>query len=232
MRVARAGQSAHSPQGILIQWANEQDPWVRAIVAAVLEEQGPVENDVIDKSFEILLRTNGLSDDAAAVDVPLLVEDALSAEEDASMTIDRLRDVVGVNALAPDQTIEFDKNLTILFGQNGSGKTGYARVIKRAAGARSQENILGNVASGAASPMPRACFDLTVDSTYQEVDWSNDVGRDPLNRVRVFDSQTATLHVDDNLDYIFTPADLARFSDVTDAIVLAQQRVTAAKDTR
>ena len=232
MGVVQAGQSALSPLGILVRWANEQEPWVRALVAAVLERQGPVENDVIDQSFDILLRTNGLGDDAASVDVPLLVEDALSAAEDAPMTIDRLRDVVGVNALAADQTVEFDDNLTILFGQNGSGKTGYARIIKRAAGARSLEEILGNVASDATSLEPGACFDLTVDGTSRTVDWSNDTGLDPLNRIRVFDSQTATLHVDNNLDYIYTPAELARFSDVTDAIVAVQRRVTTEGETR
>ena len=232
MGVVQAGQSARSPQGILVQWANEQKPWVRALVAAVLEKQGPVENEEIDKSFGILLQANGLRDDAASVDVPLLAEDALSAEEDTSMTIVRLRDVVGVNALAADQTVEFGDNLTILFGQNGSGKTGYARVIKRAANARSPEDILGNVASDTTSPKPRACFDLTVDGSSQTVDWSNDIGLAPLTRIRVFDSQTATLHVDDDLAYIFTPAELARFTDATDAIVAVQERVTGEKATR
>ena len=232
MGVVQAGQSAVSPLGVLVEWANEQEPWVRALVAAVLQRQGPVENDVIDKSFEILLQSNGLCDDTAPVDVPLLVEDALSAAEDASMTINRLRDVVGVNALAADQTVKFDDNLTILFGQNGSGKTGYARIIKRAAGARSLEDILGNVASDATSPEPGACFDLTVGGTSQAVDWSNDIGLAPLNRIRVFDTQTAALHVDNNLDYIFTPAELARFSDVTDAILAVQERVSTEKETR
>ena len=232
MGVVQAERSACSPLGILVQWANEQEPWVRALVAAVLEKQGPVENSDIDKSFEILLRTNHLSDDAASVDEPLLAEDALSAAEDVPMAINRLRDVVGVNALAADQTVEFGDNLTILFGQNGSGKTGYARIIKRAAKARSHEDILGNVASDAASPKPKACFDLTVDGTPLAVDWSNDIGLAPLTRIRVFDSQTATLHVDSNLDYIFTPAELARFSDVTDAIVAVQKRVTAEKEIR
>ena len=225
-------QSARSPQGILVRWANKQAPWARFLVTDVLEQQGPVENDVIEKSFEALLRANGLRDDAASVEVPMLADDAPSAVEDASMTLDRLRDVVGVNALAADQTIEFDRKLTILFGQNGSGKTGYARIIKRAAGARSLEDILGNVASGAATPKPGACFDLTVDGNSQTVDWSNDKGLAPLNQIRVFDSQTATLHVDDNLEYIFTPAELARFTDVNDAIVAVQQRVTSEKAAR
>ncbi len=226
MSMVQAGQGAPSPRGILVQWANEQESWVRVLVAAVLEKGGPLENDVIERSFEVLLQANGLCDEVAPADAPELVDIASPASEDASMTIDRLRDVAGVNALAADQTIEFDKKLTILFGQNGSGKTGYARIIKRAVGARSHEEILGNVASGATSPKPRACFDLTVGGTSQAVDWSNDVGRDPLNRVRVFDSQTAALHVDNNLEYIFTPAELARFSDVTHAIATVQERVT------
>lgn len=47
------------------------------------------------------------------------------------MELSRLFEVEHANALAPEQTLEFDADLTVLFGQNGSGKTRYARILKR-----------------------------------------------------------------------------------------------------
>jgi len=38
----------------------------------------------------------------------------------------------GVNALANDQTIEFCPSLTVVFGANAAGKSGYTRILKRA----------------------------------------------------------------------------------------------------
>src|ERR1700691_2620510 len=60
----------------------------------------------------------------------------------------------GVNALAADQTLKFAPGLTIVYGDNGAGKTGYIRILKQACRARGQELILGNVTSGVAPPKP------------------------------------------------------------------------------
>jgi hypothetical protein len=60
----------------------------------------------------------------------------------------------GVNALATDQTLKFVPGLTIVYGDNGAGKTGYIRILKQACRARGQEAILGNVISGIAPPKP------------------------------------------------------------------------------
>lgn len=54
----------------------------------------------------------------------------------------------GVNALAPEQTVAFGPNLTIVFGQNAAGKSGYTRILKRACRSRFTEDVLGNVLSG------------------------------------------------------------------------------------
>src|SRR3990172_8850321 len=53
----------------------------------------------------------------------------------------------GVNALAPEQTITFGENLTIVYGRNTAGKSGYTRILKRACRSRFTEEILGNVLS-------------------------------------------------------------------------------------
>ena len=225
MEIDQAAPSTHSPQAVLVQWANEQESWIRILVKEVLARQGPVDDSVVEESFETLLREHGLSESAASVNVPLLTEGAPAAGSETSMTLDRMTDVIGVNALAGGQTIEFAKHLTVLFGQNGSGKTGYARIIKRAAKSRTHEELLGNVASGSILDGPRARFELTVDGKSQTLDWSNEVGIAPLDRIRVFDGQTASLHIDNDLGYIFTPAELVRFTDVTDAIRAVQERI-------
>ena len=232
MEAQRASPSSLSPQGVLVQWANEQESWIRILVEGVLARQGPLDDKVIDEAFETLLQVHGLGKDTESVNVPLLAEHASVANGGTPMTLDRLSDVVGVNALAAGQTIDFDNHLTVLFGQNASGKTGYARIIKRAAGARTHEDLLGNVASEPRPDEPRARFELTVDGIPQSVDWSNQIGLSPLDAISFFDSQAATLHVDSNLDYIFTPAELARFGDVTDAIMAVQTRIQRERSTR
>jgi predicted ATPase len=58
-----------------------------------------------------------------------------------------LRELIGVNALASDQRLSFGTpGLTIVYGDNGSGKSGYARVLKAALGPHVREEILRHVA--------------------------------------------------------------------------------------
>src|SRR5207245_5511131 len=54
----------------------------------------------------------------------------------------------GVNALASDQTITFGTNLTVIYGPNAAGKSGYTRILKVACRSRFTEEVLGNVLSG------------------------------------------------------------------------------------
>ena len=49
-----------------------------------------------------------------------------------------------MNALAENQTLKFAAGLTVVYGDNGAGKTGYIRILKQACRARGREQILGN----------------------------------------------------------------------------------------
>ena len=42
----------------------------------------------------------------------------------------KLYDIKGVNRLVPAQELTFGENLTVIYGENGTGKTGYSRIIQ------------------------------------------------------------------------------------------------------
>src|SRR6476660_7471872 len=60
----------------------------------------------------------------------------------APCTLLQLSDLHNVNALAPDQTLTFGRQLTVVFGGNGSGKSGYARVLGCAGFSRGDKEVL------------------------------------------------------------------------------------------
>src|SRR5262249_12262576 len=70
---------------------------------------------------------------------------AIKGNQTAAVSLTGVTHHCGVNALASEQTVTFGPNLTIVFGWNAAGKSGYARILKRACRSRSVENILGNV---------------------------------------------------------------------------------------
>ncbi len=217
-----------SARKLLVDWANQQDGWVRRLAGEVLLTRQPVTAAVLDETYEAYLIEKGLGDGDAA-DQPKLVLDETVSAEAAGFTIDKLEAVEGVNALAADQSIAFNAGLTVLFGENGAGKTGYARVLKQLAAVRTAEPILPNVHDVTAPQDLKARITYSTSSdAATTLDWRGEAGLAPFTRLGVFDSPALHLHVDNDLTYVYTPSDLALFPHVSSAIGALKDRLDAA----
>lgn len=213
-----------SPKRLLINWANTQDAWLRAIVAEIILTRKQLPDSEIERIYGIFLAEKAISD-AEQPDVPML-ELAESEETlDEQLAIVSVDEVRGVNALAEGGVIEFDPGLTILFGQNASGKTGYARIIKRAAAVRTVEPVLPNAYASGFQPDPSARIKYKLDGKSAEITWNNEAGVPPFTRIGVFDSASVNIHLDNELGYVYTPAELALFSNTAEDIKRLQGQI-------
>lgn len=216
-----------TPRRLLVDWANKQDAWVRQLVAeTILSRQEPGE-DILEKVYTAFLAEKGLSGQPQP-EVPTLVLDEVEATKDDVLELTSLQHVEHVNALAADQSLEFDADLTVLFGQNGSGKTGYARILKRISAVRTPEDILPNAHTPAdTGTVPSAQITYRLAGKQHTVQWKNQAGLAPFTRISVFDAAAVSLHVDSDLGYVYTPAELALFSHVASGIRGVQRMIGA-----
>jgi len=129
----------------------------------------------------------------------------------------------GVNALAEDQTLRFGPHLTVVYGDNAAGKTGYIRILKSACRARRQEQILGNVVSGAAPLSPVVSIKYEVGTEPQAREWAGNGEDEFISRVSVFDTQCAAVYLSEKTDVAFRPFGL----DLFDKLVKACKAVRA-----
>lgn len=210
------------PKRLLIDWANKQDGWVRRLVGLVIASQRPVSDDQTGELFELYLAEKGLQGSAPAVEPPLPYTSMGAAQADA-LRLSTMSNVAGVNALSPGAKIEFSPGLTILYGENGTGKTGYARILKRLSAVLDPEEILPNI-HAVTRQAPAATIKYQLGSVDVSFDWHNEVGVSPFTRMSVFDSPAVNLRVDDNLSYVFTPAEISLFSYVAAGLRAVQER--------
>ncbi len=116
-----------------------------------------------------------------------------------------------VNALAPGERLTFGKSgLTVIYGENGAGKSGYARVLKQLCRARSPKGdaILPNIYS-AGSGTPAANIDFFIGAQKRSASWTQGSPPDAmLSAVSVFDARTANVHVESTNDLAYTPLPL------------------------
>jgi energy-coupling factor transporter ATP-binding protein EcfA2 len=215
-------QSSHA---LLPRWANDQDGWCRAIAANVLKNRARPSDLDIDPYLKLLLSEKKLSPEPFEA-VPKIEEKELAGNSLDPVRLDSLKVGDGVNALKVGAQIDFAPGVTVIFGENGSGKSGFVRVLKRAAGLRTAEDILHNVRADT-KPTPSAGFTVTVGTAGQTIPWKNEFGIAPLNRMSIFDARGARLHVEDDLTYVYTPGELTLFPMVQNGI----ERVRTAFET-
>lgn len=217
-------------RALLPEWANHQDGWVRAIVRDVLRDGIEVSDSDIDRYLKLLLSEKKLSSEpyesVSQIEARQHDLNPLESIRLTSLTVDD-----GVNAIRPGADIKFAPRVTIIFGENGSGKSGFVRVLKRAAGVRTAEDILPDVRADR-NPTPTGTFSVEVGGTSQTIAWNNDFGVAPLNRISVFDARGARLHVEDDLTYVYTPGELALFPLVQNAIEQVRSALGSATNVR
>src|SRR5690606_26199309 len=70
----------------------------------------------------------------------------VAAQEGANIRLQALRDPLNLNAIDSRQSLTFQVDgLTVVYGYNGVGKSGYARALKKVCRARNVEDIFPNV---------------------------------------------------------------------------------------
>ena len=141
-------------------WAAEQPAWiddaVRRLIAGALGQQ-----DIRDLA-SLAESEHGLADPggraALRLDPRTLPE---LGKDGVDVSLVALRAPKHLNAIDADQTLAFQADgLTVVYGYNGAGKSGYARALKMACRARNVENILPDVYCASKDPVtPGAVFD-------------------------------------------------------------------------
>jgi hypothetical protein len=195
------------------------------VAETILSRKAP-SDELVERVLETFLAEKRLSN-SPPPDVPLIELDERDEMAEEALELLSLDEVHGVNALVSGYSIDFDPGLTILFGQNASGKTGYARIIKRLAAVRTTEEILPNAYVTEAQPSPSARIRYRLGQSEHETLWENEAGVAPFTRISVFDSFSTNIHTDTELGYVFTPAELALFSHVADGIRKLNLRIAA-----
>ena len=211
----------------LVEWSSTQDRWVRALVSEVIATRRPIREERLPLFWEMMLQEKGLAS-GDPVQLTPVTEAETVAPADEALSLDALAEVENVNALAPAQEIAFNARMTVLYGENGVGKTGYVRILKSAASVRTAEVVLANVMAAAAGGQ-RATIRYSQGGKQGTVTWEGKHGVAPLTRMDVFDSSSVDLHVDGALTYVFTPADLGLFAHVHDGVKWVKDRLESTR---
>jgi hypothetical protein len=199
----------------ILEWSHDRPAWQRdALRRLVLN--GELSDDDIEELADICKGGHGLAEQQ---DIAPLTKDHVPVKTAGNTPISLLSIFHhrGVNALAEDQTLRFGPNLTVVYGDNAAGKTGYIRILKSACRARGQERILGNVTSGSTPLSPIVSIRYKVGAEPEPREWAGNGEDEFISRVSVFDTQCAAVYLTEKTDVAFRPFGLDLFDKLVKA---------------
>lgn len=147
-----------------------------------------------------------------------------TAGQNDSILLLGIDDLQNINALADAQPIPFaPTGLTVIFGDNGSGKTGFGRLLRTLCSSRKRPaRILRNIDKPNDLPQQAVVSYRSGATDRPKVTWTE--GQAPpseLSRISVFDSDCASVYLNDEQQTAYAPFGLDLFpklSDVCDAV--------------
>jgi hypothetical protein len=211
----------------ILAWSAEQPAWQRDALRRLIGKGG-LETADVDDLTDLCKAMHGLS--------PMRSPEVLGKEHvaltgpagGAPISLVRVTHHRGVNALANEQTVTFGPELTVVFGENAAGKSGYTRILKRACRSRSAERILGNLLSNDKPLKANATIVFQDGATETASSWSSEgAPAGPLAAISVFDSHCAPVYLRDKTDVAFRPFGLDIFDKLSASCGDVRQRLDA-----
>jgi hypothetical protein len=117
------------------------------------------------------------------------------------------------------------EGLTVVYGDNASGKSGFARLIKAIVRARHQEPVLTNIFSDKGKEAPEAIVVLEENGEVREEHWPG-MGTTALARVGFYDEACGDAYITTESEVTYRPSVLLLF----DGLIRACDGVRAALD--
>ena len=207
----------------ILEWSQDRPAWQRDALRRLVLNGDLLPDDVVDLS-EICKGAHGLSDQQSVTPLTAAHMPDRGAGS-GRITLSSIFHYRGVNALAEDQTLRFAPSLTVVYGDNAAGKTGYIRILKSACRARGTEEILGNVVSGNAPRKPVVAIRYKVAGKDGEQEWTGEGEDESISRVSVFDSHCAAVYLTEKTDVAFRPFGLDLFDKLVRACKSVRSRL-------
>ncbi|OGT88368.1 MAG: hypothetical protein A2286_05145 [Gammaproteobacteria bacterium RIFOXYA12_FULL_61_12] len=211
-------------------WSVALPSWQQDAIVRLFNK-GKLDIADFDDLYALLKSAHAISDPIGRVASKLAAGQVTAPQAANSVVrLTALKNLRHVNALAEKQTLTFKEDgLTVIYGNNGSGKSGYTRALKRACRARDQsESIFPNAKlTPNQVGKPEAEFDLVINGQPITTKWEDGTpALDALSNIAIFDSRCARAYLDEEGDFAYVPYGL----DILEELAKACAKLKAMLD--
>jgi len=205
----------------LLAWAEKRPAWQKDALRRLVTGE-TLDDQAIAELTELCLdptRTH------APISQSHFVAETSTAEPISLVSI---KNPTAINALASQQELSFEPSgLTVIYGDNGSGKSGYVRVLKHACRSRDEKFAIHRDLEDKTDTPQSAEIRFARDANIEQFNWTPDgEPHSDLPSVSIFDSRSASIHVESTNEVAYIPRPMR----LLEALADASDRIKAALD--
>ena len=198
----------------IIRWLEKRPNWQRNLFQRIVRNKA-IDNSYIEQLVDLLVANKTVTPETPTLTIDELPQGGDMKE---SIAICSVGDLQGVNALLGGQTLQFSPTgMTIVYGDNGSGKSGYARLLKQIVGARHHEDILPNVFINKRCSQS-AQINYRCGGTDQAATWSRTFNDTTFGRVHFYDEACGNDYLQNETELSYRPSVLSLLDRLVELI--------------
>jgi hypothetical protein len=203
----------------IVCWAQDLPPWEADAISRLLSKPALTTDDYEDL-FALLKAEHGIPDPKDRVPTKLDADIApVPSQPSDQVQLKSIKNLTCVNAIAEAHALPIaPTGLTVIYGDNGAGKSGYSRVLKKACRARDQgERILPNANKALGSTPAEADFEILVNGAAKDRHWiDGKPAPAELSSIAIFDTRCARAYLDSEDDFSYIPYGLDVFESLAE----------------
>ena len=111
------------------QWLSQRPRWLQDAASRLVKNNNTLTDTDLEELIE-LCKAEAQILDSEKVFNSIVPKSLSSKDSSTHLRLDAIHNIRGISALGPRSPLSFGSSLSIIYGQNGSGKSSYVRLLK------------------------------------------------------------------------------------------------------
>ncbi len=190
----------------IVEWLHTKKYWVQLAASYILA--GRKMTDEVLNELLVLLKSDEENSNQ--------MEDFSSFSrqiECEALKLISIGDIIGIDDLSPKTPLSFGDNLSVIYGSNGSGKSGYTRILKKASG-KEKSPLASNVFQ--TPPDKQQCsIVMEIEGQVEKIEWdAQSTNIETLESIDIFDSSIGSEYLEGDSESSYLPIEVSLFEDL------------------
>lgn len=205
----------------ILEWVASLPKWQQKLSYILIEKQKITEEELREIYDIFKIEMSLVEGDLSKYDIQ---GHPHSVEEVHDIKWCGVEDLHGVNRLKKGAVLSVSDGLTVVYGENGSGKSGYTRLLNNAFISRGDQEILPDVYSDNPEAVS-AKFKFYIDGNMVEFCFPDRKDEFPFKSIRNFDAKSASDDMNRESAIDFAPSELIFFDLLLSSCTEIQRRL-------